>query len=212
MKKESIGENWAELRYLVTQNITAPVDRMKHYELLSKFEADTVVDEAKGSYTILGAKRAPAAKRNHHAFEGGWVYHCLEMWRLWLAVRPTIPNFEHDDHITNERVFKAILYHDLHKAHRTFKMSGGVWKVEYMQDRTDTLLTQDIKTVWMLGAAGITLDVEQLNVLLWAEGGFSEIKPEDRSVLAVLVYCLDELSGNVLGRIARNAYFGLKMD
>lgn len=161
----------------------------------------------------LGFKRAPAAKGNHHAFEGGLVFHLLEMWDLWLKLRPGVHK---EPEVSDRRILHAIINHDIHKAYRTYLLGRYVingiedvdqtnrnWSVQYGDDRSDQLMPKDIKSIWLLTNCGVKLDDEQMNALMWAEGGFSDLQPKACSVLAKVAYLLDELSGNVLARIEK---------
>lgn len=178
-----------------------------HTNMLSQLAWDFVEPDGR---TLLGARRAPAAKRNHHAFEGGWCYHILEMWSLWSTLKenPVIGR-PHPD-LNDERVFKAILYHDLHKIHRTYRLlSLDPWITEYAnEDPTERMMTWSTKSLWLLNKYKIELDPVQYNALLWSEGGWSEHarKLKGGSVLAKVAYLLDELSGNVIGRIEQDTY------
>jgi hypothetical protein len=193
---------WSRLKAVVADTLATPEDRLAHLKLLDGLEHDQPYDDKEAHLLMLGFKRAPAAKRNHHACEGGLVIHLLEMWDLWVGMRHSIiPTV--GDHVTDDRVLKAILYHDLHKAYRTFVlMPGEVWKVEYAyQDWSERLVTHEIKSLFLLMQAGIAPDLLQLNAFLLAEGGYAKIKPSATSVLAKVVYLLDELSGNVRSRV-----------
>jgi len=197
--KGNLEGNLIQLRELVAICIPQN-ERERHFGLLGSLEDDVATEE--GLY--LGLARSPAARGNHHAFEGGLVYHLLEMWAAWERLRPDIMDLEH---LSNERVFKAILYHDIHKAYRTYLLKGSdPWQVDYGRDPTDQLMTTDIKSIWILMRAGITLDPEQMNALLLAEGGYAKIKPKWQSVLAKLAYLLDEMSGNVASRINSSTF------
>lgn len=165
-------------------------------------------DKRKGFETILGMTRAPAAKGNHHDVEGGLVIHLLEMWKVWEALRPLTFNAPY---ITDERVIKAIIAHDLHKAHNTFRLiSEDPWQVEYADQDDDQLVGSDIKSIMIMQAYGIHLDHEQMNALINAEGGYSKIKTRWQSSLSKLCYCLDELSGNVIERNRKGTVLSLR--
>lgn len=194
-KKGDIQGNWLKLTDLIAATIHGS-EKAKYLHLISSIAED---EEGPNGITYLGFRRAPAAKGNHHAFEGGLVYHLLEMWGVWLHLREDVLT---ENYITDARVLKAIINHDLHKAYRTYKlMQDDPWQTEYGDDPTDMLMTTDIKSLWILGNHGIQLDPEQMNALLWAEGGFAKIKPKWCSTLSKLCYMLDEMSGNVLARI-----------
>lgn len=196
--RKNLGSNWADLGGLIDYHLT---DVQQHHRLLDSLATDR-------GY-LLGMYRAPAAKGNHHAFEGGLVFHLLEMWFFWQEMwRPTI---EQNEYINDERILKGIIYHDLHKAYRTFELkSYQPWQTDYAREYTDQMMTNTIKNIWLLMREGIDLDVQQMNALCWAEGGFSEIKPKQCSVLAKVLYLIDETSGNVRSRIDDRTYLELR--
>lgn len=195
-----LDQNWARLRDWVGLTLPKP-EALLYHDLLDSLRDDLCEG---GVRKLLGFRRAPAAQGNHHAYEGGLVAHLLEMWSLWLKLRD---QFQSPPHVTDERVLKAIILHDLHKAHRTYELlETDPWRVTYCNDDTDMLMTSDVKSLWLAQRAGICLDPEQINALLWAEGGFSKVKPQWCSVLAKVCYTLDELSGNGLSRIRSRTF------
>jgi hypothetical protein len=211
-----IDTNWLRLLTLVEDNITS--QRAEHLDMLHLLEHDhpTFTLNTTDHLTYyLGFKRAPAAKRNHHDHEGGLVTHLLQMWECYLQLEPMIREMDGDAAApvrrpTHEQVLKAILYHDLHKACLTYVLvSETPWETKYGEDTSDKLLTHDTKTLWILNKAGIKLSQEQTNAILWAEGGFSQTRPQWSSVLAKLVYVLDEFSGNVLDRVRKGTTLDL---
>jgi len=172
--------------------------------LLLTLEGDSVVGDA----YYLGFKRAPAAKKNHHAEEGGLVKHYLEMWYEYVLIKDafestysrlknTIGTFNEAD------VLKGIINHDLHKAHHTYRLiTEKPWQTEYGRNETEDYSTDNMKTLWLLGRSAIILTPLDINVLCWSEGGFAaHPRPRERTALATFVYLLDELSGNVCARI-----------
>lgn len=194
--------NWKLLNSLIQENLGV-LDRENYKNLLSRLYNDY----ESPNVLFLGFFRAPAAKGNHHDYEGGLVQHLLEMWGVWKVVRHNfIPqNILLGDHINDDRVLRAIINHDLHKAYKTYELVRvDPWEVRYANNSSDQLLTSDVKSITILSKNGITLDDEQMNVLLWAEGGFAKIRPNWTSVLAKICYLLDEMSGNVIGRIEKN--------
>lgn len=193
--KGDVEMNFVKLKELVAIHIPGQ-DANRYLEMMNGIAEDVSLPN---DVLYLGFKRAPAAKGNHHAFEGGLVYHLLEMWSVWEYLRE---DTEFGQYVNNERVLKAIIHHDLHKAFRTYKLIGEEpWATEYGDDPTDMLMITDVKSMWILMNYGIKLDPEQMNALQWAEGGFASIRPKHCSVLSKLCYLLDEMSGNVIGRI-----------
>lgn len=190
--KGDLDGNLAKLRILVMRYGTAE-DR----DLMEALVPDTGI-EAVVAY--LGLRRAPAAKRNHHAFEGGLVFHYLEMFQIWEGWRQADPRL---GSLSTERILKGIFYHDLHKAYRTFVVNQhNPWEAYYGKDETELQLTHATKTLWILQAHGVKLDLDQYHALLGSEGGWSEFRDiKYHSVLSKTLYLLDEMSGNVLGRM-----------
>lgn len=194
-RKGDLEGNWNRLRALITYNLVGEAQQANlrmTYGLLQ--------DQVDKQGTWLGLKRAPAAKGNHHAFEGGLIYHMLEMWQVYQHMKAILP--QEIKQISEERVLQAILLHDVHKAYKTYLLKRQEpWEVDYGNDDTDMLMTSDVKSMWIAMEYRVPLDPEQINALLWAEGGFAKIKPRWTTVLAKLCYLLDEMSGNVLARI-----------
>jgi hypothetical protein len=196
---QRLRENWDKLRGLAA-DILPPLGGESFLPLLDTLKED----QLNGQKHYLGFYRSPAARRNHHAYEGGLVQHLLEMWELWRSLKPQL---NAPPYVSDERVLKAIILHDLHKAYRTYELiTGDPWEVRHGDDETDMLMGSDVKSLWLAQRAGITLDPEQINALLWAEGGFSNIRPRWCSVLAKVCYALDELSGNGLARIGKRTF------
>jgi len=211
-RRDLVG-NWSAL--INTCSYMSLSDEKSYVHMLTALREDYT--DADG-VTTLGFYRAPAASNNHHAFEGGLVFHFLEMWWIWNKMRDHIlpmallqegTEKEFRDHLDDGRMLKAIINHDLHKAWRTYRLvSIEPWRADYDQGTSDKLMTNDTKSLYLLSQAGIKLDEEQMNMLIQAEGGYSAIKPKWTSVAAKIAYLLDELSGNVLGRISEGRWLG----
>jgi len=152
----------------------------------------------------LGMQRAPAARRNHHAREGGLVEHYLEMWKIHGTIKSGLNKsmiLSHD-HLPDPVVFRGIVNHDLHKAYYDYKLcSTEPWEVVYSELDHRVLLTQNGKTMFLLSQWKIGLDIIDFNLIQYSEGGWCEHEPRERSSLATYVYLLDEMSGNVVDRI-----------
>lgn len=208
--KGDLDGNWVKLEGLMREVL--PTARLHGYQILvDMYEEDNIIPDKNAVF--LGFKRAPAAKANHHDFEGGLVYHLLEMWEIWLDIRHfclAIP------WVSNQRILEHIINHDLHKAWRTFMLWNppGSWKerIDYGKDLSDEFMTNDFKSLFMLGQAYIVLDVQQMNALMWSEGGFSKNRPREASVLAKVGYILDELSGNVVGRLDKRTFLDRRVE
>ena len=199
-------QNWALLHDTIHKFIS-PDHYSAFSAMLEALEEDVETDE--GLY--LGFRRAPAAMRVHHTFEGGLVQHLLEMWDIWQSwttVRSAVLESKAD--ITDDRVLRAIINHDIHKAYKTYLLvAENPWQVKYGKDRSDQLLTQAQKTLWLLNRHHIELDEVQMNALVLAEGGYSTLgHPRWTSILAKVCYLLDETSGNVLSRLRDGKLLG----
>jgi len=187
-------------------NAMSPEMSLAYLNMFSKLESDHIQHSGEETRTVLGLIRAPAAKGNHHAEEGGLIKHLLEMWDVHTTLIEIVPE---NNYVTHERVLRAILNHDLHKAWMTFRLVSGPdepWATVYDDNQTDMLMTHDVKTMYLLQEHKIPMDAEQYNALCWAEGGFSAIRPKWCSVLAKYCYLLDEMSGNVLARIEKGTF------
>lgn len=188
-----VEENFQELKDLISSTLTG-AGQDSYLRLLSHLEEDQIVD----GELLLGFKRAPAAKGNHHAFEGGLVVHYLEMWNWWKTLKTNIGDHEQ---LSDDKILRGIINHDIHKAYRTFKISDEGTFATYANDPSDNMTNHVSKSQWVLSNSGVTMELEVLNALLLSEGGWSTVKTRWSSVLAKVVYLLDELSGNVQERI-----------
>jgi hypothetical protein len=63
-----------------------------------------------------------------------------------------------------------------------------------------SLLTKDVKSLYLAQQFGIMLNVYQLNALFNSEGGWAQNPPKWNSVLGKVLYLLDEISSNVTAR------------
>lgn len=196
LRARSQKKNFQALKNLVRSEIH-PIPANNILLMLDALAPDLPCDGG----PLLGFINAPAAKRNHHAYQGGLVIHLLEMWEIWKdRFKQDFPRL---GDVTDDRILEGIIYHDLHKAYRTFRLASlDPWKVDYLRDDPDNeSMTWEAKTIWLLMGHGIKLDVEQYNALLWSEGGWAKTQPRWCSVLAKVLYLMDEYSGNVLSRI-----------
>lgn len=207
---DQLDVNFTALKTVVFRTLT-PSMADNYLRMMNSLRDDELV--AEDGRTYLGLLRAPAAKRNHHATEGGLVRHLLEMWDIYKAWCTHWPLAEQSPHINDERVLCAILNHDIHKAYRTFyQLDSPEWAVEYgyrnkeKPELTDGLMTESVKSMWILSQYGITPDAEQMNALCLSHGGFSEIVPKRCTPLAKLMYLIDEFSGNVLEPIRQKDF------
>lgn len=209
--KQELDNQYVELEHLILDHIEAK-QKHRYQSLVLDLEADTLVypKEGRPQQILLGMKRAPAARGNHHDFEGGLVYYLLEMWETWKNWKGNFDLIQ-GDYINDNRVLQGILNHDIHKAYRYYRLrSEHPWEVEFALDESDKMVIENVKSIQVLNWHGIILDDQQMNALLWSEGGFSKTQPRTCSVLAKLLYLLDEFSGNVLGRIAKRTFLDLR--
>jgi len=207
-----IEENWLRLYLLVESycpNYIPIMDGLKKDSIV-KLKASQ--GEVLISNTYLGFMRAPAAKRNHHAYEGGLVAHLLEMWDFWETISCGHP-FGEDAGLTKSRVLRGVLNHDLHKALLYYRLKpSSVWSVERQEHAYTGFMADNAQTMLILMKYGIHLDELDMNCLMWSEGGWALDQPRERTALATLVYCLDELSGNVKARIDEGTALGMLRD
>jgi len=196
-----IHDNWKSLKYL------AKVHCAQYLPVLIGLEADITVHGNPIKH-YLGFKRAPAAKRNHHPYEGGLVQHLLEMWEFWCSIRTghqLFLSYQSGAILSDTRVLTGILNHDLHKAYLYYELMDtipvGGWLVERRTHLSCALLTDNAKTIDILMRFRIALDETDLNCLIYSEGGWAKDPPVECTPLAKLVYLLDEFSGNVRARI-----------
>jgi len=199
--KGAVENNWDELRRIVWNEVKE--QNVEHKDMMNRLERDW---ETGDNRVLLGAKRAPAAKKHHHTYEGGWCHHVLEMYWLWKGMRDMFP--VHDS-LNDDRVLRYCLHHDLHKTYRTFELvNTDPWETKYDYEQpSERMMTWNTKSLFILMQNNIRLDTLQMNALLKEGGGYTE-HPGIRgdSVLAKLGYLLDELSGNVLGRIDKDEW------
>lgn len=203
-------QNFEFLKRLILENVdgTKSYSRHAYLSMVDKIKADQPVTTPKGETIYLGLERAPAAKRNHHAYEGGLVAHMLEMWNIWTTLRGSFQILD-PSHITNDRVMRGILNHDIHKAVKTFVLvNEDPWQTDYYDEQDQGMLTDDIKSLQILTQNLVYLDTIQMNTLLWSHGGFSTNPPKQCCALAKLCYLLDELSGNVIEKVRTGAVMG----
>jgi len=207
LRKRSPEDNFNELINLVGEVVQG--DRAADIvDMMEAIASDSQTLEG----TILGFIHAPAAKRNHHAYIGGLVVHLLEMWAVWEE--RFRQDFEQTTEINDRRILEGVIFHDLHKAFETFiamKPSPGLEsQIIYLRDDPDNeSLTWATKTLWILQWHEIPLDNRQYSALLWSEGGWAETPPKWCSVLAKVLYLMDEYSGNVLSRMQDSTWRGV---
>ena len=186
---EERKHNYDALFLLVEQVLPAPWST-----LMSTLKKNT---DYEGT-TYLGLRDAPAAKANHHAYKGGLIAHYLEMWAIYKSLDMKL--IGQDPMIADDSILKGIILHDLHKGWCNFVEDSAVPSgLNYGKHPSSSLLTQDQKTVY-IASKYVTLDLLQLNAVYHSEGGWAASPPKWSSVLAKLLYLLDEFSSNVKDR------------
>lgn len=176
-------------------------------DMLLALGPSTVYDNV----TYLGLMEAPAAKGNHHAYRGGLANHLLQMWDTYWSLKGNGILPPGDPLITDANVLKGILIHDLHKAWATFIEDSGVdTGLNYGKHPSNSMLTNDQKSMYIINRAGVKLDLVLSNVLYCSEGGWAKSPPRWCSTLAKLIYLLDEWSGNVASRIEAGTYINVR--
>ena len=210
-----LDEQWQALTYLTSLSITQSRNdtdlASKYVALLNGVRHDRMVNGSR----VLGMFYAPASKDRHHAFEGGLVAHLLEMWDCWKLLRHEVMAAPAAHPITDSLVWRAILHHDLNKVWRyKIVMPSPEWEVDYAKGDEDSLghlLPSTFKTLAILNRFEIPMPPILMNALVTAEGGFSEgPRPRTETVFAKLIYLCDELSANVLNRLAANLFWDSK--
>lgn len=193
-----LEENWGRLQDLVREKGKQPGVLLG---MMDRLEKDWQAVEG----LVLGFKRAPAAKRNHHAFEGGLVSHLLEMWDLWEGLKAVRVEFREAPILTDSRILLGILLHDLHKAGGCFVLKKlDPWETAYVERTTTKLLSNDdLRSFMMAVESGVKVDRVQANALFSSHGGWSPLRMRAVTVLGKVLYLLDELSGNVLNPLTR---------
>lgn len=192
--------NWQLLLGITRE--TLPPENLR---MVLSLEKDSTMADGR---VYLGMRRCPAAKKNHHAIEGGLVAHLLEMWDYFSVLKDHFretgkqPTELEAVFLTQERIWAGILYHDLHKAYcdARFDNFGQLVRGDHVSSK---MLRNDQKTAWILQNYGVKMDIIQANALYHSEGGWAESPPKHSSILAKVLYLLDELSGNVSARVSK---------
>lgn len=203
-----LDAQYEDIQELVHRHITNFDDYSK---MLEQLKDDVVLENGT---VLLGLRRAPAAQGNHHACEGGLLFHYLEMFDIWTSLAASMDL--NKQQLSHGTILKGIINHDIHKAWRTYRLeTEDPWQTQYADDETDRLLDPysrrpqgTYKSLFMLQQHGIRLDMIDYNVVLNAEGGWSKSQTYWCSVAAKVCYLLDELSGNVKGRQATERWLG----
>jgi hypothetical protein len=217
-RRQLLERQWSRLTTL-TADVTVERlgqrdDGARHALMLQELRFDKSGGIAPDRTTVLGMFRAPASKDRHHNYEGGLVHHLLEMWDIWLTDGAHIIRQYGKPHplLNDSNIWRVILYHDLNKVWRYQLMQDNpMWRVDFAK-RDDKLaqLVGHHKTFWFLHKHEIKMTLPVYNALLCAEGGYNEHRPPVETVLAKIVYLLDELSANVVDRLNTNRFWDSK--
>lgn len=141
--------------------------------------------------------RAPAAQDYHHNFTGGLLLHTNEVLEIMIRLARFLPynnlNYPKPDFTREEMIVSAYL-HDFAKIATYVEDAPDAWRWE------DIELPAEVWTLNELAKAGIGLTVNELNALLYAEGGWSAFKEfvQDMKPLAILLHMADLWSAKVL--------------
>lgn len=141
--------------------------------------------------------RAPAAENYHHNFTGGLLLHTTEILEIMLRLAKYLPynnlNYSQPDFTQAEMVVAAYL-HDFAKIVTYIEDAKDAWRWN------DIELPSEVWTLNELAKEGISLTENELNALLYAEGGWSNFKEfvKNMKPLAVILHMADLWSAKVL--------------
>lgn len=203
LNKEQIEENWKVLQELIANRLG---DYSQSFlAMCEELADDFTIDGA----TYAGFVNAPAGVGQHHNYFGGLVEHLLEMWQVYVQLKPMLPA-ETKAEVDDAKVLMAIIVHDLHKSYLNYRVLNDDEKTgknekrffAYAERPETRLLNQDQHSALVLSRHTVQLPLIVWNSLYCSEGGYKENPPKDVSALAKLVYLLDEFSSNVIYRMA----------
>jgi len=141
--------------------------------------------------------RAPAAQNYHHNFTGGLLLHTTEVLETMIRLAKFLPynniSYQKPD-FTKEEMIVAAYLHDFAKIATYKEDPKNSWRWE------DIDLPAEVWTLNELARSGIGLSDNELNALLYAEGGWSNFKDFVKNIkpLAVLLHMADMWSAKVL--------------
>ncbi len=141
--------------------------------------------------------RAPAAETYHHNFTGGLLLHTTEVLEIMLKLKKSLPynnlSYSRPD-FSDEEVTIAAYLHDFAKIVTYVEDAKDAWRW------TDIELPAEVWTLNELAKNGIGLSDNELNALLYAEGGWSDFKEfiKNMKPLAVILHMADMWSAKVL--------------
>lgn len=208
-QKTELDARWV---YIEDQTRTATLQRFSDRETSMTYDLmlrELRYDRHRGNLILLGMQSAPASKNRHHNREGGLVVHLLEMYDIWKeCIQPFLKN-RTSEHplLTDSNVWLAILHHDLNKVWRYRLVNYDPWTVDYHEISQSKLLGGPQTSLSILMQNGITLTPVMHNALLCSEGGYAAHQPGAMTVLAKIVYILDEMSASVVNRLRENLFW-----
>jgi len=166
---------------------------------------------------VAGLMVAPAGQNNHHHYAGGLVIHYLEMWNWFVDLSASgnwnIPDADVKDFsLPADYIIKGIILHDLHKTmsfsvNTKYDISKPYTKKDnspfvYAETQIGQQVTNNTLSTYLYNKSVLPeLTLHDLSALDNAEGGWAKNPSQNASVGAKVLYLLDELSGNVSGRI-----------
>lgn len=150
------------------------------------------------SIPYLGLIEAPAGVGMHHAYIGGLVTHYLEMWAFYINNESPFKGIQYEGD-----VLRAIILHDLHKAHYCFTVKGMLPdgctpNIEYGEYLGTRAVSANMRSLHIALSAGGKVNDLVLNSLCNAEGGWAKDPSRLVSSFAKYIYLLDEISSNVI--------------
>lgn len=141
--------------------------------------------------------RAPAGQTHHHNFTGGLLFHTAEVLTIMFRLKNYLPynnlTYPKADFSEVEMIVAAYL-HDFAKIVTYVEEAKDAWRW------ADIELPDEVWTLNELAKAKISLTPNELNALLYAEGGWSNFKDfvKNMKPLAVLLHMADMWSAKVL--------------
>lgn len=157
----------------------------------------TGTDKIKGDECVRMLE-APAGRRRHHSYSGGLLTHIIQMIEIAFIIygQNTMP-FQRV--LNKGDIVIGCFIHDLHKAINTFVRDDNNAQCPFRYTYENKYLSADMQSIKILMDAGIKLTEDQLNCLIMAEGGWSDLANKlELSKLAVLIHMADLYSSQIL--------------
>ena len=219
---EALYKEFIKTGELIYNNNSCSDDTRTAIKGLIKFISSNSMDkkiiDIKGEEILsLGFKNSPAGSGNHHSYYGGLLTHLLEMWNISIDLENVIKNNLYlteegernwDSYFNQADIFLLIVLHDLHKGYHTFSSEGitlnsinrGV-PFKYIESMSSDSFTNSMLSLALPLSEGIKIPLRIIQAYQHSEGGWSDMKPRQTSVLGKYAYLLDEISGNIISRI-----------